>query len=300
MTTQFGKSTQRRGNGRSLSFEAMEDRRMTAVGLVNGVLKITGTEQSDTVLVSFGNGKIHTNFNGQSRSFTAANVQHMVAYLKGGNDVLTATGVPRALVAHGGDGADRITSGTRPSSLYGGNGNDVLQAGPITGERPNRLFGSNGNDVLRGSSGKDVLNGHTGADRLIGGKGTDWFDPGVDNAVDRIFAQDGEKLDRILNMRPQDIIESRDVPSYPGGVRDSDFSGQTVINGRTVEMRRITYPGIDGIFYRVRTVSDNGTVFTQDRRANNVINVFTPSLQIDAGLRAELVANGWLRIGVFG
>jgi Ca2+-binding RTX toxin-like protein len=274
---------------------------MTAVDLSNGVLKITGTPQPDTVIVSFGNNRISVSDNGQQSSYAAANVQRIEAFMKDGNDRFDALGVPRAVVARGENGADKLRSGTRPSSLYGGNGNDTLTAGPITGERPNRLFGNAGNDVLFGSSGHDVLQGHAGADKLTGAKNTDWLNPGLnDGAVDEIFAQDGEKLDRLIDVGQQDIVH-KDLGVYAGGVRDSDFSGQTVINGKWVEMRRITYPGIEGIFYRVRTVADDGTVFVQDRRANGPINVFTPNpLIIDADLRAELVANNWLHVGIFG
>ncbi|MDH0342673.1 calcium-binding protein, partial [Chromobacterium haemolyticum] len=54
-------------------------------------------------------------------------------------------------------------------SLYGGNGNDLLEGG--AGD--DGLFGEEGNDTLRGGAGNDTLNGGNGADLLEGGDGDD-------------------------------------------------------------------------------------------------------------------------------
>ena len=67
---------------------------------------------------------------------------------QGGNDTIQIAG--RSLI---------------PAELYGGDGNDTLQAGL----GPNILVGGDGNDTLTGSGGRDILVGGLGADTLNGG-----------------------------------------------------------------------------------------------------------------------------------
>jgi Ca2+-binding RTX toxin-like protein len=58
-----------------------------------------------------------------------------------------------------------------PAVLYGGDGNNVLDARGSTAN--NVLIGGGGNDVLYGGHGRDVLIGGGGADRLHAGSGDD-------------------------------------------------------------------------------------------------------------------------------
>jgi uncharacterized delta-60 repeat protein len=83
--------------------------------------------------------------------------------------VFTPTG---RIVVYGQAGDDdiRVSEDIRlPAVLFGGDGNDRLQAG----SGPTVLVGGDGNDTLIGGSGRDVLIGGAGADSLSGGGGDD-------------------------------------------------------------------------------------------------------------------------------
>src|SRR5207245_4053553 len=60
---------------------------------------------------------------------------------------------------------------TVPAFLFGGDGNDTLDAGGSTAN--NVLLGGAGADALTGGSGRDLLIGGLGADTLRGGGGDD-------------------------------------------------------------------------------------------------------------------------------
>lgn len=72
---------------------------------------------------------------------------------------------------------DDSLPGTRfADSIYGGAGNDVLNAisaHNIAGAGDDLLYGGDGNDTLLGGSGNDLLYGDTGNDYLLGGNGDD-------------------------------------------------------------------------------------------------------------------------------
>src|SRR5581483_6919298 len=57
------------------------------------------------------------------------------------------------------------------AALFGGDGNDTLDASLATG--PTVLVGGAGDDLLLGGSGRDVLIGGAGTDTLHGGAGED-------------------------------------------------------------------------------------------------------------------------------
>ncbi|MFA5107895.1 MAG: calcium-binding protein, partial [Patescibacteria group bacterium] len=74
------------------------------------------------------------------------------------NDGLTGTEFGDTI--YGGDGNDVINAGNGSDTIYGGNGNDVI-------------IGSNESDTLYGDNANDVLYGNVGADFLYGGDGND-------------------------------------------------------------------------------------------------------------------------------
>src|SRR5439155_11450052 len=79
---------------------------------------------------------------------------HLLVYGYGGNDTL------------------RLTGGlTVPALLFGGDGNDTLDAGGSTAN--NVLVGDAGTDSLVGGSGRELLIGGVGGDTLKGGGGDD-------------------------------------------------------------------------------------------------------------------------------
>jgi VCBS repeat-containing protein len=76
------------------------------------------------------------------------------------------------LIIYGLEGNDRITVQSTvklPALLFGGDGDDDLQAGG----GPTALVGGDGNDHLQGGPGRDVLIGGRGSDHLTAGGGDD-------------------------------------------------------------------------------------------------------------------------------
>lgn len=114
----------------------------------NGVLTVTGTAGADTLVVSQSGGTLVA----EGRSFSAAAVARVVITGLGGNDVIRSnTAKPSTL--YGGWGNDTVVGGTVNDVLYGGHGNDSL-------------FGRGGNDILFGGGGVDTLNGATGVNAI--------------------------------------------------------------------------------------------------------------------------------------
>ena len=96
-------------------------------------------------------------------------------------------------------------------SLFGGDGDDILQGGPgkdrVFGEAGHdRVDGGGGNDTLEGGIGNDTLVGRAGNDSMLGGDGDDFFtnvnaDRGNDTAIggagsDTFFAKGTSRDDR--------------------------------------------------------------------------------------------------------
>lgn len=87
------------------------------------------------------------------------------------------------------------------NSLYGGDGNDELIAGP----NGDKLYGENGNDILVGDSGDDYLDGGDGDDWLIGNEGDDTLVAG--SGFDYLSGGDGDDT-YVINSRYFEIYDS--------------------------------------------------------------------------------------------
>jgi Ca2+-binding RTX toxin-like protein len=128
----------------------------------NGALKalvVEGTASAETLVLSPAAGNaVGLSINGTSVGTLAAPggmaFGHLLVYGYGGNDTL------------------RLSGGvTVPAFLFGGDGNDILDAGGSTAN--NALVGGAGADALTGGSRGDLLIGSLGADTLRGGAGDD-------------------------------------------------------------------------------------------------------------------------------
>lgn len=134
--------------------EVLEGRRlMSATFQANtGAVVVDGTDGADAVRVARRGEQLLVTVNGARTAFPLADVR----------EVRVATGA----------GDDRVVINakvTLPTSLHGGEGNDVL----VGGGGADRLDGHTGNDRLSGRGGDDDLRGVAGVDRLAGGAGDD-------------------------------------------------------------------------------------------------------------------------------
>jgi len=100
-----------------------------------------------------------------------------------GNDDITAHGLDYSELS-GGDGDDRLRTGSGKASLFGDDGRDTLRGGIKAdwldgGNDDDKLYGGDGYDKLFGGAGTDWLSGDAGNDRLNGGDGDDMLDGGA-------------------------------------------------------------------------------------------------------------------------
>jgi phospholipase C len=117
-------------------------------------LIVQGSEGPDVIKVSKDNGKIRVQINGSGFSYNALfgqAISRIEVYGMGGNNTITVT-----------------SDITIPAFLYGGSGNDVIQAGG----GPSVLVGGKGDDTLLGGRGADLLIGSEGHDHLAAGSGS--------------------------------------------------------------------------------------------------------------------------------
>jgi Ca2+-binding RTX toxin-like protein len=121
------------------------------------------------------------------------------SYVYGGADTDTITTTAGAanssssVMINGNKGSDFITlaaSGFATGTVYGGNGNDTINAAAITDAAAAalgvtaagvELFGDLGDDTITGSNGIDTINGGDGSDVINGGTGADIINGGLGN-----------------------------------------------------------------------------------------------------------------------
>ena len=190
--------------------EPLELRRHLSVDLVNGLLRVNGTANADSITVTLHNHEFRITLNGASKTFKASKVHELkVRGFAGGDNVqlFGLINIPIAVFGergndtiHGSDGRDLLDGGGGNDSIDGGLNDDWL----IGGSGKDRLVDHNGDDVFFGGSGRDILNsrdGH-GGDELHTGPG-----------VDRPFHDKGDAVNpkRVENVPPADFPFFDDV-----------------------------------------------------------------------------------------
>jgi Ca2+-binding RTX toxin-like protein len=131
--------------------------------VVDGSLRVVGTDAADSIMVSGSAAALTVTMNGVlvnnpagGVTFTIAATGRVVFYGGAGDDVLLALlSVP--VEAHGGAGNDAILTGFGHDVIWGDLGDDTI-------------FAQFGDDVLIGGAGRDVLYGQYGNDLLFGGE----------------------------------------------------------------------------------------------------------------------------------
>lgn len=116
----------------------------------------------------------------EARVFFRADVKRLVVNGRAGDDLLSnLTDVPSTL--YGGDGNDLVYGGDAADLLVGGDGTDVMSGG----KGNDTLDGGAGNDNLAGGEGDDCLLGGPGNDALYGMGGTDTVKGGPGSDIER-------------------------------------------------------------------------------------------------------------------
>ena len=176
--------------------EAMENRRLLSVTLVDGVLMVGGTDNSDAIELALNcdGSKVKVTVNGEVHKFDLDEVEQIRASGKGGHDKIK--------VRRRGDDLDVKVK------MSGGAGDDTLAGGEM-------------DDVLKGRDGDDILKGGEGEDELYGGDGDDELDGESDG--DELYG--GE--DRDHDKDEDDSLEDGDKYDFSDGKSDGESDGMS-------------------------------------------------------------------------
>lgn len=140
----------------------------------------TGDTQADTVVVNGTAAADHVQITGSGTSFAVAGLpatvsvqgseganDHLVVNTLGGNDTVSAAGLPAGVVqltVDGGTGNDTITGSAGDDLLIGGDGNDFIVGG--RGADTALLGAGNDTFVWNPGEGSDIVEGQGGVDTL--------------------------------------------------------------------------------------------------------------------------------------
>lgn len=147
-------------------------------GPVDPAIRISSFESfSDTLTIDLTAGTVNLlefNLGDQNDTFTVSgSSSNFVIYVYGGlgDDLLDASDyfVQGSLLMFGDDGADEIKGSRGSDSLRGGAGDDLI----VGNGGPDFIEGGDGDDTLRGNGGDDFIRGDAGNDKLNGGPGRD-------------------------------------------------------------------------------------------------------------------------------
>ena len=154
----------------------------STVRVVDGELRILGTNERDTIKVSEsrGNYVVSGKRDGDSFSVTVdgSNVDRLWIDALGLHDNVDTRSIDLPTTVIGGDGNDTLRTGSGDDSIVGGDGDDYLSAAKgddvIRGGGGNdRMFGSDGHDEIAATGGNNTVSGGTGDDTVTTGAGAD-------------------------------------------------------------------------------------------------------------------------------
>src|ERR1044072_4109190 len=129
-------------------FEYLEFRVLLSA-LTKGVLKITGTNRSETIRVEQRKAYVFVNMNGKQEKFKLRSVKQILVSALKGNDDIEASGKLPAMKISGGVGNDTIVAATGTDIIHGDSGKDLI-------------YGMGGNDQIFGDSSNDAISGGDG------------------------------------------------------------------------------------------------------------------------------------------
>lgn len=141
-----------------------------------------------------------------------------------GNDTLEGSFWNDSFI-YGGSGNDHITGGRQQNFIWGDDGDDTINSW-LTFERV-ELYGGRGNDALQAGSGGSILDGGIGADVLRGGDGADIFV--VNDQRDVIIEAFAPNFDNELN--PIDIVRSSVSWTLGSNLENLELQGSAHLRG---------------------------------------------------------------------
>ncbi len=165
-----------------------------------GTLAVVGSNSADNItIMPAAKGVLRVNYNGTVKNFSAASVTSVQVYGQDGDDVLILSTGSIPTYVLGGAGNDTLIGGDQADNLVGGGGKDLIEGN--AGD--DRLSGLAGNDNILGGGGKDRLYGGNGSDYINGGTGADriWGEAGSDTIIakdkypDQLYADSASATD---------------------------------------------------------------------------------------------------------
>lgn len=159
--------------------ESLECRLALSASVINGILEVQGSTESDVMFFSAGDGNgvvVVRGVPGVPDLTAFPGVTRVRVEARNGNDNVTVLGGPRdpqgnllRFSIFGGNGNDTIQGGSAADDVRGGNGADSVSGG----EGNDRVYGGKGDDFLQGQSGDDTMEGNNAKDTMLGGPGND-------------------------------------------------------------------------------------------------------------------------------
>ncbi len=204
--------------------EPLELRQHLSATLIDGLLRVTGTNTADSISIisiTLHAHQYRVTVNGVTQNFAAPKVHLLkirsfagddtvqlagripirtAIYADAGNDSISGSDGREFIV--GGAGDDQISGNAGQDTLYGSAGDDTLHGGADD----DFISGDNGDDSLLGDAGQDILTGGRGADYLNGGLHSVWLTG--DDGNDTLFDHSGN--DTLFGMDGNDSLDTAD------------------------------------------------------------------------------------------
>lgn len=234
-----------------------------------------------------------------------------------GNQSLTGTPYTDLIRGYGGD--DVIDGGgslgATFDSLFGGDGNDQIFAGPSYNiPPPTFMRGEAGDDYIVGGAGFDDMHGNQGQDTVIGGAGHDWVVGGQGD--DRLYGQVGDDI--VYGNMGNDICVGGDGADIVRGGQNDDLvygdAGNDWLSGDRGNDTLTGGAGAD-LFYAMRETGrdrvtdfslregdrvmvDAGTSFSvYQSGADTVIDMTGGNQVVLVGVNMAELTTGWIFYG---
>ena len=200
-------------------------------------------------------------------------------YLNDGNDVYTgATGIAGSqpyVVVYGGEGNDTMTySGSGAVYFYGDGGNDTITGGSVLIQRDS-LYGGDGNDILNAMAGSDYIEGGFGDDDCYGGSGFDQIyggfgDDELFGEADQDYLYGGAGSDALRGGAGDDVMRGDDGNDAYEVTEINDHVIEGFGNGFDTVYSSVTYT-LPADVEELRLFSTDIINGTGNELANNIV-----------------------------